>query len=260
MKKIVKDFRNLLIICLLELVTGIVVLIDPFGFTRTLLMIVGIVLAIFGVTFGVQYFKKTPEAASLSNDLFFGILLVMAGLFMLVKPDNIITVFSLLTTLYGVGIIVSAIAKLQQSVDQLRLKNKKWWYFAILTAVTLIIGIVSYTNPFQTITVNWQFTGICLIILAIADIATIILNSMDIKIKPKQTPKPEEIKKEDAIDAEVKVTEVFNPAEPLIESVVNEAADAEEAFAEKVDITASEMAEDIVEAVKDETGVQEDQE
>ena len=50
------------------------------------------------------------------------------------------------------------------------------------------------------------------------------------------------------------------PAEPLIESVVNEAADAEEAFAEKVDITASEMAEDIVEDVKDETGIQEDQE
>ena len=260
MKKIMSDFRNLLIICVLELVTGIVVLIDPFGFTKTLLMIVGIVLAIFGVIFGVQYFKKTAEAASISNDLFFGILLVMAGLFMLIKPDNIITVFSLLTTLYGVGIIVSAIAKLQLSVDQLRLKNKKWWYFAILTAVTLIIGIVSYTNPFQTITVNWKFTGICLILLAAADIATIILNSMDIKIKPKQTPKPEEIKKEEAIDAEVKVTEVFNPAEPLIENVVNEVVDAEQTVAENVDTSVKEMTEDVIEAVKDETGIQENQE
>ena len=47
-------------------------------------------------------------------------------IFMLLKPDNIIDVFSLLTTLYGVGIIISGLAKLQTSVDQLRLKNRKW--------------------------------------------------------------------------------------------------------------------------------------
>ena len=96
--------------------------------------------------------------------------------------------------------------------------------------------------------------------LAAADIATIILNSMDIKIKPKQTPKPEEIKKEEAIDAEVKVTEVFNPAEPLIENVVNEVVDAEQTVAENVDTSVKEMTEDVIEAVKDETGIQENQE
>ncbi|MBR3350585.1 MAG: hypothetical protein IKG35_00535, partial [Erysipelotrichaceae bacterium] len=132
---------------------------------------------------------------------------------------------------------------------------------AVLHTIRIpIIGIVSYTNPFQTITVNWKFTGICLILLAAADIATIILNSMDIKIKPKQTPKPEEIKKEEAIDAEVKVTEVFNPAEPLIENVVNEVVDAEQTVAENVDTSVKEMTEDVIEAVKDETGIQENQE
>ena len=256
--KYIKENRTLVILTLVELICGILVLIDVIGFTKTILRIIGVLVCIRGALFGIDYFKKSPETASMGNDLFMALVTVGIGVFFILNPDRIIDTFSLLTVLYGIGLFVSAVSKIQLAVDQLRLKNRKWWYLAILAALTLIVSAVSFANPFTTISNNWKFTGIAMIILSIADIAAIVLRYVD--IKPKAKPAP--VVKNDTndiepIDAQVTIKEITLDDKPEANDI--QEVNVEEIIADEKNVIenpADAVIEDITEVKPDdETGL-----
>lgn len=243
--KILKENKTLAILTLIELICGILVLIDVIAFTKTILRIIGILVTIRGALFAIDYFKKSPETASLGNDLFMSLITIGIGIFFILNPDKIIDTFSLLTSLYGIGLFISAASKIQLAVDELRLKNNKWWYFAILAALTLIVAYVSFMNPFTTVSSNWTFTGIAMIVLALADVATVVFKYVDIKPKPKVAP---ETPKVEPIDAQITVKEVIEEPEEIKEvSVEDIIADEKAVMEEKPAVE-----EPVIEEIKDE--------
>ena len=173
MEKAMKKNSNL-VMCLAELIIGILLLINPVGFTRGIIIALGIPLALQGIGSIVGYIREKPQTASEGNLLAKGLLLTCSGLFCMFRSSWFITVFPVLTVLYGVMTLVTAFGKLQWTADLLRLKHK-YWFFALISAVlSLVLSILILSNPFSSTAALWVFIGISMIVEAVVDVVTLI--------------------------------------------------------------------------------------
>lgn len=165
-----------LAMCLFELLVGILLLINPIGFTSGIIMAAGIALLIAGLVSIVKYLKMDAAKAAVSQSLMTGLIALLAGAFCTFKSQWFILTFPVLTMLYGVVVLVAGLAKVQKAVDMLRLKNKRWFLGAISALISILCGIVILQNPFASTTVLWMFTGISLIVEALFDVITLIVS------------------------------------------------------------------------------------
>ena len=173
MEKAMKKNSNL-VMCLAELIIGILLLINPVGFTRGIIIALGIPLALQGIGSIIGYIREKPQAASEGNLLAKGLLMTCGGLFCMFRSSWFITVFPVLTVLYGVMTLVTAFGKLQWTADLLRLKHR-YWFFALISAVlSLALAILILTNPFSSTAALWVFIGISMIVEAVVDVVTLI--------------------------------------------------------------------------------------
>lgn len=158
----------LLSVC--ELIVGILLLIDPIGFTGGILVFLGIALSVAGIVNIVQYFRDPPAQAMLKKTLTRGCLELVVGVFFVVK-NTYIASLSLLTTLYGVGTLIIGITKVQWTVDQLRLKADRWVWTALSAALTIVCAVIILCNP----QVVWTFIAVILIVEAVMDLVAAIM-------------------------------------------------------------------------------------
>ena len=73
-------------------------------------------------------------------------------------------------------LVLLGIEKVQTAIDQKRLGAGRWYMPAISAAISVICGAVIMFNPFTTTVYMWMFTGISLIVEAIADIVSFAMN------------------------------------------------------------------------------------
>ncbi len=172
----IKRNSNSILICLLELVVGILLLVNPLGFTTTIIMALGIALLIMGVISVVNYFRTDALEASMEGGLMKGLACLLAGAFLVFRPSWLINVFPVLTVLYGVIILVSGLYKVQRFADSLRLKTGRWLFHAINAAVSIICAVIIIANPFSSTVVVWMFIGISLIVEAVLDVVGLIFS------------------------------------------------------------------------------------
>jgi len=173
MNKINRKTGNLLM-CISELLIGVLLLINPVGFTSGIIVMLGIILTVLGVSSLIHYFRTSSEKAAQENSLSKGLLFILVGLFCIFKSNWFFATFPVLTVLYGVLTLVGGISKVQWAVDMLRAKQK-YWFVAIISAVlTLVFSALILTNPFTTTAVLWTFIAVTLIIEAVVDIVTYI--------------------------------------------------------------------------------------
>lgn len=163
-----------LIVCIGEFLIGVLLLINPIGFTSTVLIALGILLVVMGATRLVGYFRNIPEVAAQGGGLVTGLLFVMAGLFCIFRWEWFVVTFPILTVVYGVLTLANGLNKLQWAVDALRL-HRQYWYVAMIGAVlTLIFGGLIVFNPFTTTAVLWTFIAVSLIVEAALDILSFV--------------------------------------------------------------------------------------
>ena len=163
-----------IVLALCEIVVGILLLVNPVGFTTGIIIFLGIVLLIMGLVSTVQYFRMEPEEAALKQGLTRGCLEILAGLFCVLNSDWFLATFPLLAVLYGVGTLITGIAKVQWTVDQIRMKMKKWFWTAISAVLTIACAVIIICNPFSSTLALWLFIAIILIVEAIMDIVAVI--------------------------------------------------------------------------------------
>lgn len=173
MKKMNRNMGNILM-CLAEIVIGILLLIDPVGFTSGIIISLGILLTILGIVSIVGYFRAAPEEAALKNGLAKGLVSVGIAIVCIFKTEWFIAAFPLITVFYGVLILLSGISKIQWSVDMLRLKQKYWFVALIGAALSLLFAVFVLVNPFSSTVFLWNFIAVSLIIEAVVDILTFL--------------------------------------------------------------------------------------
>lgn len=173
--KTLKQNANSIIISLFEILVGILLLIDPIGFTSGIIITFGIILIFIGIISIIKYFRTSPETAMKSRLLLVGLIALMTGLFCTFKSHWFVATFPLLTILYGVAILITGLGKVQWAVDMLRLKKRRWFLPAISAVLSLICAAVILMNPFTSTTILWTFTGVTLIIESVFDIIAMFL-------------------------------------------------------------------------------------
>lgn len=163
-----------IILSLCEAIIGVLLLVNPVGFTTGIIVFLGIVLLVLGITSVVQYFRTEPEAAVLKQGLTRGCIEILSGLFCIMKSGWFIATFPILTILYGIGTLIAGIAKVQWTVDKIRLKMKKWFWTAIGAVLTIACAVIILCNPFSSTAALWIFIAITLIVEAVVDIIAAI--------------------------------------------------------------------------------------
>ena len=170
-----REYTTDFILCIAELITGILLLLDPIQFTSTVIIGTGVILIVLGLIKIGSYFKMDTKAAALGRLLSKGLTFVLAGVFCVVQWEWFLSAFPLLTVAYGIVILLTGLNKIQLSIDMIRLKNRRWRLAAVNAALTLICAIVLFCNPFASTEVLWIFTGATLTGVGIFDFAVTIL-------------------------------------------------------------------------------------
>jgi len=173
MKKIKLDTSNLLM-SIIEIVIGILLLINPVGFTSGIIIALGIAMAVMGIGQIIGYFRTEAEEAAKSGKLTKGILFTVFGLFCTFRSGWFIATFPVITILYGALILAVGVSKLQKSIDMFRTKRDYWFVALIGAILTLLFAILIIANPFASTAILWTFIGVTLIVEAVMDIVTFI--------------------------------------------------------------------------------------
>ena len=174
MNKLNRNTGNLLT-CIFEILVGILLLIDPVGFTSGIIVVFGIVLAIIGIISLFKYFRTDAEKASQESGLAKGLIFAISGLFCAFKSEWFIITFPLLTVLYGILTLVSGVSKVQWAVDMLRAKQKYWFVEVIGAVLTIVCAVLILTNPFTSTAFLWTFIGVTMIVEAVVDVVAFVL-------------------------------------------------------------------------------------
>ncbi len=77
--KTCKENLSNLIMSLCELVIGILLLIDPIGYTTGVIVVVGVVLTVLGIISAVSHFRLPPEEAARGHQLTVGLIEIAGG-------------------------------------------------------------------------------------------------------------------------------------------------------------------------------------
>lgn len=167
-----------ILMCIVEILVGVLLMINPIGFTTGIIIILGIVLALMGIKSIVGYFRTEPEKAALENSLAKGILFVSGGCVCMFRSGWFLAAFPLITVFYGVLIFIFGISKVQWAVDMLRQKQKYWFIALIGAILSMVFAVLIMANPFSSAAVLWMFIAVSLIVEAIVDILTFIFGKI----------------------------------------------------------------------------------
>ncbi|MDO4343765.1 MAG: DUF308 domain-containing protein [Eubacteriales bacterium] len=166
--------RGSLLMCIIEILVGILLLINPVGFTTGIIVTLGVLMVILGIGSAVGYFRAQPEEAAQESGLAKGLLFISIGYVCCFKTDWFLAAFPLITVFYGILIFISGISKIQWAVDMLRQKQKYWFLALISAALSVVFAALVLANPFSSTEVLWTFIAVSLIVEAVMDILTFI--------------------------------------------------------------------------------------
>ena len=183
--KLKKENLGGLSAALIELVIGVLLLINPAGFTTGIIVGLGVLLALWGAMSTAQYFMTKAEEAAHEQGLAKGLVLLMAGLSCVLCSDWLVSVFPLLTVLYGILLLLLSTLKVQTAVDMLRLHRENWVFAAGSALLCVAAALFTLLNPFGTRTLVWVLMGIALIGEAVLDVLAVFFKRKATDAEPK---------------------------------------------------------------------------
>lgn len=193
MKTVLKYVSGMLV-SIFEILVGVLLLIDPMAFTSGIIIALGAILLFASVICIFKYFHAEIEEAIPNQMLFKGLILMILGAFCIFGNSYILEIFELLNALYGVGILLIGLYKIQKTVDMVRLNKEKWNYSAISAVLTVACAAVILFNPFEKEGI-WIFIGISFILEAIIDAVAVLFG--DKEPTEEEEKEPEAPKSED---------------------------------------------------------------
>lgn len=169
------------VMSIFEIIVGILLLIEPVRFTTGIITVAGFVLMLVGAINVIKYFRYDADKAAEGQFLSHGLMELIGGAVCLFRAKLLVTFFPMLTVVYGIVMVAAGLGKLQVTVDLLRRKSKKWFIPLISAVISLACGWIVIGDPFGSTQVIWIVAGATLIVLAVVDILTVVLRSIEIK-------------------------------------------------------------------------------
>lgn len=159
-----------------EIIFGVLLFKDPETFTKTVLMLFGIMLLAFGVVSLIRYFKANREGTSFFNSIVLAgaIVALVIGAICSFAPGAIIALFTVIAVVYGIMLLITGVLKCQTFFAGRGLGIKVPFLVLISAVVTVVCGVVIIMNPFESAHVMLQFLGIALIAQAVLDLVALV--------------------------------------------------------------------------------------
>ena len=175
MKKFLTSKIGNILLCIAEIVIGVLLLINPAAVASTVIIGAGIVSIVCGAVFCILYFVGEAEAMVIKQLLFKGLLLIIIGILCVTQYGALMKALPFVTWIYGIAMLILAAYKVQCTVDILRLSGIRWYFPAISAAIALVLALFILLNPATTLEIVGAVMGVSIIIEAALEIATIIL-------------------------------------------------------------------------------------
>lgn len=170
MKQIFRDIRNnFLLTAAVSILIGLVLVLFPVKTTFLICNVAGILLILCGIVDIIRYVTSKGETFFFRYDLVIGILLCLAGLFVLTQSDLII---SFIPTIVGIVLLINGLINLQKAFNLKKAGLERWWIDLIFASATLLLGLVIWLRPFAAVATTNIFIGICLILNGVSNLCT----------------------------------------------------------------------------------------
>ena len=163
-------------------VLGIVLIAWPTFSVNALGVICGILLIVFGGVKLVGYFSKDLYRLAFQYDMPFGILLIIFGIIMLIRPGNLA---NFICVVFGLSVLVSSLFNIQTALDAKKFGISQWWLIFALSVVSAAWGLILVFRPSEAADVMAILLGITLLFESAVNICTVLTS---VKIVKNQHP------------------------------------------------------------------------
>ena len=138
----------------------------------------GIAMIVFGIVKLVGYFSRDLFRLAFQFDLEFGILLLVLGLIVLIRPDDLM---SFICIALGISILTDGLFKVQIALDSKRFGIKSWWVILALAVVAGTIGVFLIFRSAKSAQFLTVLLGVSILAEGILNLYTVISTVLIIK-------------------------------------------------------------------------------
>lgn len=139
---------------------------------------VGIAMIVFGIVKLVGYFSRDLFRLAFQFDLELGILLLVLGLIVLIRPDDLMTFICIAL---GISILTDGLFKVQIALDSKRFGIKSWWVILALAVVAGTIGVFLIFRSAKSAQFLTVLLGVSILAEGILNLYTVISTVLIIK-------------------------------------------------------------------------------
>lgn len=138
----------------------------------------GIAMIVFGIVKLVGYFSRDLFRLAFQFDLELGILLLVLGLIVLIRPDDLMTFMCIAL---GISILTDGLFKVQIALDSKRFGIKSWWVIFALAVVAGTIGVFLIFRSSKSAQFLTVLLGVSILAEGILNLYTVISTVLIIK-------------------------------------------------------------------------------
>ena len=138
----------------------------------------GIAMIVFGIVKLVGYFSRDLFRQAFQFDLELGILLLVLGLIVLIRPDDLMTFICIVL---GISILTDGLFKVQIALDSKRFGIKSWWVILALAVVAGTIGVFLIFRSAKSAQFLTVLLGVSILAEGILNLYTVISTVLIIK-------------------------------------------------------------------------------
>lgn len=155
---------------------GIAFIVFPSFSSKIIGRALGIAMIVFGIVKLVGYFSKDLYRLAFQYDLEFGILLIVLGGIVLLKPENVLNFLSIAL---GIAILTEGLFKVRIATDARSFGIESWWLTMVFAVLTAALGLILVFRPSESAETLIVLLGISLLAEGILNL-TVALSTVKI--------------------------------------------------------------------------------
>lgn len=144
--------------------------------------LLGILTAVFGAVKLLGYFSKDLYRLAFEQDLHGGILLLLLGGMLLIRPETGVVFFCVV---FGCLIVLDGILKLRIAQESRRFGIRSWWLLAAEGALAAVLGALLIFRPFESAAALTVLFGLSLLCEGLLNLSVALTT---VKIVKNQLP------------------------------------------------------------------------
>lgn len=197
MKNFLKGMKaNYSVSAIVCVVLGVVLIVWPQTALQVVYTVLGSILALYGVIQVLIFLFSKEKTMIAQGMLLFGIILVVVGAWIILKPEGIIV---LIPIIIGAFIVLHGLHNVYEAIQLHTSGYDKWWLALVFGLLTIGIGVLLICNPFGAVESLVRMIGIFLVYDGISNM-WILSRMFKFRKEPDKIVDAEVISEEDVED------------------------------------------------------------